>query len=147
MKKESSRAGAALMKTRSSGAGAGAMFMKRRAPEPELWHFLRRFHSPDYLYNPLAPQTISVDPEPKFQAPAAAPPSKSFWLRLQPFKTASAPGSGSRSTALLRTRLIHISSSCWTIYRSFKIILETGTVHWIELQIQCSMQIHCFKKH
>jgi len=21
-----------------------------------------------------------------------------------------------------------------------------GTVHWIEIQIQCSMQIHCFKK-
>jgi len=27
------------MKTKSSGAGAGAMFMKRRAPEPELCHF------------------------------------------------------------------------------------------------------------
>jgi len=34
MKKESSGAGATLMKTKSSGAGA--MFMKRRAPEPEL---------------------------------------------------------------------------------------------------------------
>jgi len=22
-----------------------------------------------------------------------------------------------------------------------------GTVHWIELQIQCCIQIHCFKKH
>jgi len=37
MKKESSGAGATLIKTRSSGAGA--MFMKRRAPEPELCHF------------------------------------------------------------------------------------------------------------
>ena len=27
------------MKTKSSGGGAGAMFMKRRAPEPELGHF------------------------------------------------------------------------------------------------------------
>jgi len=26
------------MKTKSSGAGAGAMFMKKRAPEPELCH-------------------------------------------------------------------------------------------------------------
>jgi len=34
MEKESSGAGATLMKTKSSGAGA--MFMKRRAPEPEL---------------------------------------------------------------------------------------------------------------
>jgi len=32
--KESSGAGATLMKTMSSGAGA--MFMRRRAPEPEL---------------------------------------------------------------------------------------------------------------
>ena len=44
------------------------------------------------------------------------------------------------------TRLIHISPSCWTIYRSFEITLEMGTVHWIELQIQCSIQIDCFKK-
>jgi len=47
----------------------------------------------------------------------------------------------------LRTRLIHISPSCWKIYRSFEIILEMGTVHWIGLHIQCSVQIHCFKKH
>ena len=47
----------------------------------------------------------------------------------------------------LRTRLIHISPSCWTIYHSFEIILKMGTVHWIRLQIQCSLQIHCFKKH
>jgi len=39
MKKESSgaRARATLIKAKSSGAGA--MFMKRRAPEPELCHF------------------------------------------------------------------------------------------------------------
>jgi len=47
----------------------------------------------------------------------------------------------------VRTRLIHLSPSCWTIYRSFDIILEIGTVHWIGLQIQCSIQIDCFKKH
>jgi len=35
MKKEFS--GAMFMKTKSSGAGA--MFMKRRAPQPELCHF------------------------------------------------------------------------------------------------------------
>jgi len=45
------------------------------------------------------------------------------------------------------TRLIHISPSCWTIYRSFEIILEIGTVILTELQIQCSIQIHCFNKH
>jgi len=28
-----------LIKSMSSGAGAGAMFMKRKAPEPELYHF------------------------------------------------------------------------------------------------------------
>jgi len=44
------------------------------------------------------------------------------------------------------TRLIHISPSCWTIYRSFETTLEMGTVHCIELQIQCTIQIHCFKK-
>jgi len=32
-------------------------------------------------------------------------------------------------------------------YCSFEIILETGTVHWIGFQIQCPVQIHCFKKH
>jgi len=51
-----------------------------------------------YLYHSLTQQTISVDPEPKF---ALAPTSTSFWLRLQPFKIASAPGSD--SSALLRT--------------------------------------------
>jgi len=35
--KESSGAAATLIKTKSSGAGA--MFMKRRTPEPELCHF------------------------------------------------------------------------------------------------------------
>jgi len=43
MKNESSGARTALKKTKSSGAGAGAMFMKRRAPEPELWHFTRTY--------------------------------------------------------------------------------------------------------
>ena len=35
--------------------------------------------------------------------------------------------------------LVHISPSCWTIYRSFEIILEMVTVHWIGLHIQCSI--------
>jgi len=47
----------------------------------------------------------------------------------------------------LLTRLIHISPSCWAVYRLFEIILQVETVRWIGLQIQCSMQIHCFKKH
>jgi len=47
----------------------------------------------------------------------------------------------------LLTRLIHISPSYSTTYCSFEIILETEAVHWIGLQIQCSIQIHCFKKH
>jgi len=54
------------------------------------------------------------------------PPHQNFWLRAW---------------------LIPISPRCWTIYRSFEIILNMGTVHWIRLQIQCSVQIHCFKKH
>jgi len=45
------------------------------------------------------------------------------------------------------TRLIHTSPSCWTIYRSFEIILKMGAVHWIEIQIQCSIQVHRLKKH
>ena len=39
MKKESSGARATLTNTMSSGAVAGAMLVKRRAPEPELCHF------------------------------------------------------------------------------------------------------------
>jgi len=41
----------------------------------------------------------------------------------------------------LLTRLIHISPSCWAIYCLFEII----TVRWIGLQIQSSIQIHCFQ--
>jgi len=44
------------------------------------------------------------------------------------------------------TRLIRIRPS-WKIYPSFEIIIEMVTVHWSEPQIQCSIQIHCFKKH
>jgi len=48
-----------------------------------------------------------------------------------------------------------ISPTCWAIHRSFEIILEMGSVHWIKLQIQCYIQIQkhsvryelCFKKH
>jgi len=32
----------------------------------------------------------------------------------------------------LCTRLIHINPSYWTIYRSFEIILEMGTVDWLD---------------
>jgi len=38
------------------------------------------------------------------------------------------------------TRLLHIIPSCWTIYCSFEIILEMRTVHWIGIQIQCSIK-------
>jgi len=37
----------------------------------------------------LALHSMSVEPEPNFQAPSS--PSKSFWLRLQPSKIAWAP--------------------------------------------------------
>jgi len=47
----------------------------------------------------------------------------------------------------LLAMLIHISTSCWTICSLFEIILEMGTVRWIALPIQWSIQIHCFKKH
>jgi len=36
----------------------------------------------------------------------------------------------------LLTRIIHISPSCWTICRSFEILLEIVTVHWIAPQLQ-----------
>ena len=48
----------------------------------------------------------------------------------------------------LRLRLIHISPSYQTVYRSFIVwnYSGMGTVYWIGIQIQCSMQTHCFKK-
>jgi len=67
--------------------------------------------------------------------PRSAPP-QFFHSRIATVTPASHP----------LTRLIHISPSYWTIYRSFEITLEMGTVHWIELQMQCSIQIYCFKK-
>jgi len=39
MEKERSGTGATLMKTKSSGARAGDMFMKRIISKPELCHF------------------------------------------------------------------------------------------------------------
>jgi len=36
-------------------------------------------------------------------------------------------------------KLIHISPSYWTVFRSLEIILETGVVRWIGFQIQCSI--------
>jgi len=39
----------------------------------------------------------------------------------------------------LVTRMIRISPSCWTIYRSFEITVcsKMATVNWIGHQIQC----------
>ena len=45
-----------------------------------------------------------------------------------------------------RLRLIHSSPSYQTVYRSFEIILEWVLSIALEIQIQCSMQTHCFKK-
>ena len=47
-----------------------------------------------------------------------------------------------------RLRLIHIRPSYQTVYRSFENILEWALSdwNWIGIQIQCSMQTHCFKK-
>jgi len=61
------------------GSGSGSRTVWSKKSEKTLY----------YLYTSFAPQTISVDPEPKFQA--SVPPSKSFWLRLQPSKIASVP--------------------------------------------------------
>jgi len=44
----------------------------------------------------------------------------------------------------VRTRLILIIPSCWTIHRSFEIIVEWGPS--IGLEFKCCMQICCFKK-
>jgi len=44
----------------------------------------------------------------------------------------------------LRLRLIHMSPSYRTVYRSFEIILKW--VLSIGLESKCSMQTHCFKK-
>ena len=61
------------------GSGSGSRTILSKKSEKTLY----------YLYNSLVPQTISVDPEPKFQA--SVPPPKSFWLRLQPPKIVSVP--------------------------------------------------------
>jgi len=39
----------------------------------------------------------------------------------------------------LLTMLIYVSPSYWTIYLSFQIVLEMGSLHWFGLQIQCSI--------
>jgi len=46
----------------------------------------------------------------------------------------------------LRLRLIHISPSYPTVYRSLENYSWMDTVLWIGIQVQCSMQTHCFKK-
>jgi len=43
-------------------------------------------------------------------------------------------------------------SACWAHsylpeFLDYLFIREMGTVHWIGPQIQCSIQIHCFKIH
>jgi len=44
------------------------------------------------------------------------------------------------SVSRLLATFIHISPSWWKIYRSFEIILEMGTVNWLDpKQIQCSI--------
>ena len=49
---------------------------------------------------------------------------------------------------LLRFRLIHISPSYWTVYRSLEIILECVLSIGLEFKSKCSMQTHCTsKKH
>ena len=74
-----------------------------------------------------------------------------LWGRLSPQKrprdNGTAQSNKNACKSSLLTRLNHISPSCWTVYRSFEIHLEMGNVHWIGLQTQCSIQIHCFKKH
>jgi len=45
-----------------------------------------------------------------------------------------------------RLRLIHISPSYQTVYRSFEIILEWVLSIGLEFKSKCCMQTHCFKK-
>jgi len=87
--------------------GSSSNIYKLLAPAPEQFAPKNQKKTLYYSYNSFAQQTISVERNPNFR------------LRLQLFKLASA--AGSCSTALVRSRLtlIHISSSCWTIYRSF----------------------------
>ena len=55
----------------------------------DLVHWTLKWKTLYYLYNPLAPQTRAVEPEPKFQVPTSASLSKS--VRLQPPKVAPVP--------------------------------------------------------
>ena len=110
---------------------------------------------------------ISLDTGNQISAPAQqskifapAPPSKTFLAPARAMQNCF----GSGSTALLRILgsfvLGRVAGQFQTnlskrTYPSFEIILEMGSVHWIECQIQCYMQIQkhsvryelCFKKH
>ena len=106
-KRTEAEARAGVMKKESPGAGAGAMFMKRIAPDAELclrMSFLRRLRGPGFntqrhlMWEPLScwvrrssrmrttflwlvVVTRAVEPKLKFQAPA--PGIYIFWLLLQ----------------------------------------------------------------
>jgi len=47
----------------------------------------------------------------------------------------------------LHTRLIRISPSCWTIFRSFEIILEWELPTALEFEFNFPRKSHFFKKH
>jgi len=79
-----------------------------------------------YLCNSLSPRTISVEPEPKFQAPA--PPSKSFWLRFQASKIAWAPAAQS-----LVSCVHHFSSVfSWLILNCVLLPIGKVLLHWVQ---------------
>jgi len=47
----------------------------------------------------------------------------------------------------LHTRLIHISPSCWTLYRSFEIILEWGSSNGLEFNSNVIWKAIASKKY
>jgi len=59
------------------------------------------------------PQTGAVKPEPKFQAPV--PPTKRFWLRLQPSKTAWAPSPQPWCSGYVCVGVLEIRLQAWTV--------------------------------
>jgi len=65
--------------------------LKFQALAPEQFGPLKTKNHCIYQNNWLAPQIMSLELEPKFQGPASAPPSRSFWLRLQPSEIPWAP--------------------------------------------------------
>jgi len=126
-----------LAGTQISGSGSSSAHRNLLAPAPEQFGPKDQKKTLHYLYNSLARQTISVDPEPKFQTPV--PPSIRFWLRLQPSKIASAPA--------LQPCCVLGSFILARVGRLFMVRLKLFSERELSigLEIQCFMQIHRFR--